>query len=94
MAERGSALMSRGSRCGPDESRKLRFTETQNSGNEAKKCLKTKKRSRNLHAKVHPLDARNEQRIAHFAQNEPQTTMSQRDAATVTSSRLDRLVEQ
>jgi hypothetical protein len=71
MAERVSAPMSRGSRCGPDESRKLRFTETQNSGNEAKKCLKTKKRSRNLHAKVHPLDAENEQITAHLAQTKP-----------------------
>jgi hypothetical protein len=32
-----------------------------NSGNEAKKSLKTKDRSRNLRAKLHQLEAENEQ---------------------------------
>ena len=77
--------MARGSRCGPDESGKQGLAKTQKSGNEAKKCLKTKDRSRNLRAKLHLLDARNEQITAHFAQRSEITT-SQCEAETVTSS--------
>ena len=89
MAERLIARMAGGSRWGPDESGKRGLTKTQKSGNEAKKCLKTKDRLRNLRAKLHLLDAEDERITAPFAPRSNITT-SQCEAGTVTSRWLHR----